>query len=60
MMQTQRFIACAAGQLLVGWLEDCSDRRTQGETLDELEENLRETCSELSSCRSRVCSRSVS
>ena len=47
-METKRFICCAEGELFVGWLEDYSDHRTQGETLDEHEENLREIYRELS------------
>ena len=49
MMETKRFIYYQEGELFVGWLEDYPDYRTQGETLGELEENLRAIYSELSS-----------
>ena len=35
----------------VGWLEDYPDYRTQGETLEELKENLKDIYDELNSGR---------
>ena len=48
-METKRFIYYEEGELLVGWLEDYPDYRTQGATLAELKENLRDIYVELSS-----------
>ena len=48
-METKRFIYYQEGEFFVGWLEDYPDYRTQGESLNELEENLREIHGELSS-----------
>ena len=47
--ETKRFIHYQEGDLLVGWLEEYPDYRTQGETLDELKKNLQEIYSELTS-----------
>lgn len=47
--QTKRFISYQEGELLVGWLEEYPDYRTQGETMDELKKNLQELHSELTS-----------
>jgi hypothetical protein len=48
-METKRFFYYEEDGLFVGWLEEYPDYRTQGESLGELEENLREVYSELSS-----------
>jgi len=37
--------------MLIGWLEEFPDYRTQGETLDELRENLKDIYGELTSGR---------
>ena len=37
--------------MFIGWLEEFPDYRTQGETFDELKENLQDIYSELSSGR---------
>jgi len=48
-VETKRFIYYEEGDLLVGWLEDYPDYRTQAENMDELEENLRELYADLTS-----------
>jgi len=48
-MHTRRFVCYAEDGLYVGWLEEHPGYRTQGESLSELEEYLREIDSELSS-----------
>jgi len=40
LMETKRFIYYEEDGMLVGWLEEYPDYRTQGETMDELRENL--------------------
>lgn len=39
-MDTKRFIYYEEDGMLVGWLEEYPDYRTQGETIDELRDNL--------------------
>ena len=39
-METKRFIYYEEDGMLVGWLEEYPDYRTQGETMDELRGNL--------------------
>ncbi|MBN1459461.1 MAG: type II toxin-antitoxin system HicB family antitoxin [Armatimonadetes bacterium] len=46
-METKRFIYYEEDGMLVGWLEEYPDYRTQGETMDELRENLLELHQEL-------------
>jgi hypothetical protein len=48
-MVTKKFIYYKDGDMWVGWLEEYPDYRTQGETLEELEENLRDIYGDLSS-----------
>jgi len=48
-VETKRFIYYEEGDLLVGWLEDYPDYRTQAVSMDELEENLRELYADLTS-----------
>lgn len=48
-METKKFIYYKDGNMWIGWLEEYPDYRTQGETLDELEENLRDIYADLSS-----------
>lgn len=50
-METKRFVYYQESELIVGWLEDYPDYRTQGETLDELKKNLQEIYNELTSGR---------
>jgi len=41
-MDSQRFVYYEDEGVFVGWLEEYPDYRTQGATLDELKEHLRE------------------
>ena len=41
-METKRFAYYREGKYLIGWLEECPDYWTQGETLDELQANLKD------------------
>jgi predicted RNase H-like HicB family nuclease len=46
-METKRFIYYEEDGLFVGWLEEYPDYRTQGETMDQLQENLLDIYKEL-------------
>ena len=48
-METKRFIYYEEDGMLVGWLEEYPDYRTQGETMDELRENLLDLFKEFTS-----------
>ncbi|HLA81020.1 MAG TPA: type II toxin-antitoxin system HicB family antitoxin [Thermoleophilia bacterium] len=48
-METKRFIYYEEGGMFVGWLEEYPDYRTQGETMDELRENLVDLHNEVTS-----------
>lgn len=48
-MQTFPYVYYQEGDMWVGWLEAFSDYRTQGTSLEELEENLRDIREELES-----------
>ncbi len=48
-METRKFIYYQEEDMFVGWLEECPDYRTQGETMAELEENLKDLYVELNS-----------
>jgi predicted RNase H-like HicB family nuclease len=48
-METKRFIYYEEDGVLVGWLEEYPDYRTQGETMDELRQNLLDLHKELTS-----------
>lgn len=50
-METKKFIYYLEEDIWVGWLEEFPDYRTQGETLEELKENLRDIHEELTSGR---------
>jgi predicted RNase H-like HicB family nuclease len=50
-METKRFVYYEEDRTLIGWLEEFPDYRTQGETLDELRENLKDIYGELTSGR---------
>lgn len=39
-METKKFIYYQEEDMLIGWLEEYPDYRTQGETMQELQENL--------------------
>ena len=46
-MEEKRFVYFQDGDLWVGWLEDFPDYRTQGKTLEELKENVKDIYEEL-------------
>lgn len=48
-METKRFIYYQEGNLWIGWLEEYPDYRTQGESLEELQGNLKDIHDELTS-----------
>lgn len=48
-METRRFIYYQEEEMFVGWLEEYPDYRTQGESMEELEENLRDLLQEMES-----------
>ncbi len=47
-MESKKFIYYQEDDMLIGWLEEFPDYRTQGETLDELKENLQDISAALS------------
>jgi predicted RNase H-like HicB family nuclease len=48
-MESKRFTYYQEEDMFVGWLEDYPDYRTQGESLDDLKENLKDLHHELTS-----------
>lgn len=50
-METKKFIYYEENGGFVGWMEEYPDYRTQGETLEELTENLKDIYRELNSGR---------
>ena len=44
-----RYTSCKQDGMWIGWLEDYPDYRTQGESLSELKENLKDIYNELTS-----------
>ena len=46
-METRKFIYYQDEDMFIGWLEEFPDYKTQGETLDELKENLKDIYEEL-------------
>jgi predicted RNase H-like HicB family nuclease len=46
-METLKFVYYREGRKWVGWLEDYPDYRTQGNTLAELKENLKDIYEDL-------------
>jgi len=48
-METTKFVYYQDDHLWVGWLEEYPDYRTQGRTLEELKENLKDIYIELDS-----------
>jgi predicted RNase H-like HicB family nuclease len=48
-METKKFVYYREEDMFIGWLEEFPDYRTQGETLDELKENLKDIFKELTS-----------
>lgn len=49
MMKTKKYIHWQEDDMWIGYLEDYPDYMTQGETLEELKENLRDIFRELTS-----------
>ena len=47
-MDTKKFTYYQEEDMLIGWLEEFPDYRTQAESLDELKENLRDLYRDLS------------
>ena len=50
-MEAKKYTYYQEGETFVGWLEEFPDYKTQGETLDELKENLKDIYQELTSGR---------
>lgn len=48
-METKKFVYYQEGGKWVGWLEEYPDYRTQGDTLDELQEHLRDIYQDITS-----------
>ena len=48
-MKTKKYIYYKEEDMFIGWLEECPDYRTQGASLEELEENLKDIYKELNS-----------
>jgi predicted RNase H-like HicB family nuclease len=46
-METKKFMYYQDEDMFVGWLDEFPDYKTQGETLDELKENLKDIYEEL-------------
>lgn len=47
-METMKFVYYQESDLWVGWLEEYPDYRTQGATLEELKQNLKDIYKDLS------------
>ena len=47
-METKKFIYYQEDDMFIGWLEEYPDYRTQGETIEELKENLTDLYKDLS------------
>ena len=50
-METKKFIYFQDDNMFIGWLEEFPDYKTQGESLNELQENLKDIYEELASGR---------
>ena len=50
-METKKFVYYQDDNMFIGWLEEFPDYKTQGESLDELQENLKDIYEELTSGR---------
>ncbi len=50
-METIKFVYYQENEIWVGWLEEYPDYRSQGETLDELKENLKDIYEDLGAGR---------
>jgi len=50
-METKKFVYYQDDNMFIGWIEEFPDYKTQGETLFELQENLKDIYEELTSGR---------
>ena len=50
-MEKKRFVYYQEDDMWIGWLEEFPDYRTQGETLEELKDNLQDIYEEITSGR---------
>jgi predicted RNase H-like HicB family nuclease len=50
-METKKFMYYQDDDMYIGWIDDFPDYKTQGATLDELKENLRDIYEELTNGR---------
>jgi predicted RNase H-like HicB family nuclease len=50
-MEKAKFVYYQEDDKWVGWLEEYPDYHTQGETLDELKENLKDIYEDLTTCK---------
>jgi predicted RNase H-like HicB family nuclease len=48
-METKKFVYYQEDNMWIGWLEEYPDYRSQGETLDELKENLKDIYQDITS-----------
>jgi predicted RNase H-like HicB family nuclease len=48
-MEVKKFIYYQDEDMFIGWFEEFPDYKTQGETLDELKENLKDIYNDLTS-----------
>jgi predicted RNase H-like HicB family nuclease len=48
-METKKFVFYQEDDMWIGWLEEYPDYRTQGATLEELKENLKDVYNDLTS-----------
>jgi chromatin segregation and condensation protein Rec8/ScpA/Scc1 (kleisin family) len=48
-METKKFVYYKDDDMWIGWLEEYPEYRTQGESLEELEENLKDIYTDLNS-----------
>lgn len=46
-METQKYVYYQEEDIFIGWFEEFPDYKTQGETLDELKENLKDIFEDL-------------
>ena len=54
-METLKFVYYQESDAWVGWLEEFPDYHTQGTSLDELKENLKDLYQDLSTGKILVC-----
>ena len=47
-METLKFVYCQENEMWIGWLEEYPDYHTQGTSLNELKENLKDLYQDLS------------